>query len=81
MIIEENNMGNMDAMQGEMDSLKKWLIERRRRLQEKKEHQLLIKPKDIQSARVAGIKARALQEVINHIEATQQKIEVLKGGK
>ena len=57
------------AGESERATLKDWLVERRRRLQEKKEHQLQIKPKDIQSARVAGIKARALQEVINYIGA------------
>ena len=55
------------AGESERATLKDWLVERRRRLQEKKEHQLQIKPKDIQSAKAAGIKARALQEVINYI--------------
>lgn len=49
------------------DVLITWLIERRRKLKEKKECHLLLNPKDIQGARMAGIKARALQEVLNYI--------------
>lgn len=44
-----------------------WLVERRRELQERKEQQSHLKPKDIQSVRLAGIKARALQEVISYL--------------
>ena len=55
----------------ERDTIVNWLIERRRELQKRKERQLQLKPKDIQSARVAGIKARALQEVINYLGATK----------
>ena len=51
------------------EEITKWLIERRRKLQEKKEVHLQQNPKDIQSARLAGIKARALQEVINYFNS------------
>lgn len=57
--------------ESERNTLMNWLIERRRKLQEKKERQLELKPTDIQSVRVFGIKARALQEVINHLGATK----------
>lgn len=49
------------------DTLINWLIERRRKFKEGSEHHLQSNPRDIQSARIAGIKARALQEVINYL--------------
>lgn len=55
------------------EEIVRWLIERRRKLQEKKEHQLQLKPKDTQSARIAGVKARALQEVINYLGTRSKK--------
>lgn len=60
-------VGRFLAGKDDRDILKNWLIERRRKLQEKKERQLQSDPKDIQSARIFGIKARALQEVINYL--------------
>ena len=57
------------AGEGDKDTLMNWLIERRCKLKDKKERQLHLKPKDIQSARIADIKARALQEVINYLGA------------
>lgn len=56
------------------DATIKWLIERRRKLQEKKEHHLQLNPKDIQGARIASIKARALQEVINYLWGNEDSL-------
>lgn len=45
-----------------------WLVTRRKKLKEKASLQAQSKPKDLQSVRVASIKARALQEVITHLK-------------
>ena len=59
------------AGEDEINTVINWLIERRRNLQKRKERHLQVKPKDIQGVRMAGIKARALQEVINYLSTTK----------
>lgn len=46
-----------------------WLIVRRQKLQERKERHIALKPHDVQGAMLYGIKARALQEVINYLNS------------
>ena len=57
-----------------------WLIERRRKLQEKKCRLHQLKPNDIQGEIQCSIKARALQEVINYLNSILVVEPLLKEG-